>query len=194
MTQQHGHSQGVKTTLPFPSFCPVCLKPAALLCAKCKSAYYCSKECQKKHWRLSHKQACSPNPKLYTFNTDLGQFRGLSKEYFQPHEFIVIKPTEQLESITDICETALEGCDDIFDIEGFGTNQIDALWVPTEQMRSPVARRLCQRFGWTSGTYGIEKVEGYRPVEDHLVYMVLFDDCFQDTCHVTRYGNFVLWC
>jgi hypothetical protein len=48
------------------------------------------------------------------------------------------KQKQQLESITGICETALGGCDDIFD-EGFGTNQIDALWVPMEQMNSPVA-------------------------------------------------------
>jgi hypothetical protein len=94
VTQQPGHPKGVKKIIQFPFSCPACLKPAALLCEKCKSVYYCSEECQKKHWRLSHKQACSPNPKLYTFNTDLGQFHGLLKDYFQPHKFIVIKQTE----------------------------------------------------------------------------------------------------
>jgi hypothetical protein len=49
------------------------------------------------------------------------------------------KQKQQLESITGICETALGGCDDIFDIEGSRSNQIDALWVPMEQMHSPVA-------------------------------------------------------
>jgi len=129
--QEPGHRQGVKHPLPVPSFCSVCLKEATLLCGKCGSVYYCSKACQKKHWRFSHKKACSPNPKLYTVNTNLNQFRSLPQEYFEGHEFLIIKPTEKLDSIADICETALEECDDIFDIPGFGTNQIDTLWVTT---------------------------------------------------------------
>lgn len=94
-------------------------------------------------------------------------------------EFLIIKPTEKLASIADICETALEDCDDVCDIEGFGTNQIDALWVPT-QRNHPVDEQVRKRFGWTSVAYGVERMEGYRPVEDMCVYIVLFDDCFQD--------------
>lgn len=179
--EEPGHPDVVRRTLPAPAVCPVCLEPANRLCSQCESVYHCSRDCQKRHWRFCHKKACSPNPNLYAFNTSLGQFRGLPAEFFRGHEFMIIKPTEQLESIANICESALEDCDDIFDIRGFGTDQIDASWVPTQQRGNPVARRLCERFGWSSGSYGIERMEGYRVVEDHLVYAVLFDDCFQNS-------------
>jgi hypothetical protein len=109
----------------------------------------------------------------------LNQFRGLDKKYFEGHEFITIKPTNELANLAQICETALEGADDIFDIRGFGTDQIDALWISSNP-RHDIARAVQQRFGWTSGAYQIEPFEGYRCAENILVYMVLFDDCFQN--------------
>ena len=38
-----------------------CSKPGVLTCARCKVAKYCSKACQKKHWKL-HKIECKPPP------------------------------------------------------------------------------------------------------------------------------------
>ena len=38
-----------------------CSKPGVLTCARCKVAKYCSKACQKKHWKL-HKMKCKPPP------------------------------------------------------------------------------------------------------------------------------------
>jgi hypothetical protein len=39
--------------------CTVCGKDTISCCARCKTAYYCSKEHQHKHWQF-HKQDCSP--------------------------------------------------------------------------------------------------------------------------------------
>lgn len=43
--------------------CSVCYEPANLTCSRCKVAHYCSKECQKKHWKegtygAPHKVMC----------------------------------------------------------------------------------------------------------------------------------------
>lgn len=31
-------------------------------CSKCRSVYYCSRKCQKKHWKVSHRLTCSISP------------------------------------------------------------------------------------------------------------------------------------
>ena len=46
------------------SICDHCTKvttqlPKMMLCAKCMGRCYCSKECQKKHWKGGHKKVCS---------------------------------------------------------------------------------------------------------------------------------------
>ena len=39
-----------------------CTNEATLRCSRCKKVWYCSKECQKKHWPV-HKARCVPAPK-----------------------------------------------------------------------------------------------------------------------------------
>ena len=43
--------------------CAVCEKLAKCLCSGCKHVFYCSRECQKKHWS-SHKEECKTLAKL----------------------------------------------------------------------------------------------------------------------------------
>jgi len=40
--------------------CALCEKPGddLMCCSRCLSVYYCSRRCQKKHWKISHKKAC----------------------------------------------------------------------------------------------------------------------------------------
>lgn len=42
-----------------PHRCYVCRKPASQKCSACKVATYCSKICQKKHWRQGHNKDCA---------------------------------------------------------------------------------------------------------------------------------------
>ncbi|EFC44143.1 hypothetical protein NAEGRDRAFT_58086 [Naegleria gruberi] len=41
------------------TICAVCKKAASKKCANCKAVYYCSADCQKKHWSV-HKKLCKP--------------------------------------------------------------------------------------------------------------------------------------
>ena len=43
--------------------CAVCDKLAKCLCSGCKHVFYCSRECQKKHWS-NHKEECKMLAKL----------------------------------------------------------------------------------------------------------------------------------
>ena len=40
--------------------CFLCLEPSKLKCSKCLTIQYCSKECQKKDWKI-HKNNCKDN-------------------------------------------------------------------------------------------------------------------------------------
>ena len=42
------------------SYCSYCLLENIffLKCGNCMSAYYCNIECQRKHWKICHKQEC----------------------------------------------------------------------------------------------------------------------------------------
>lgn len=41
--------------------CMVCKKRAEVRCSRCKCAWYCSAECQLRHWRAYHKNHCTSN-------------------------------------------------------------------------------------------------------------------------------------
>ena len=38
--------------------CGACEAPATLVCGGCGDISYCSKECQKSHWKSGHKSSC----------------------------------------------------------------------------------------------------------------------------------------
>lgn len=160
--------------------CPVCLKNrSTLTCSRCHSVSYCSKECQTKAWKESHKKACSPNPKLYDIKLSLEPLVALPQRYNEPYEFLKIKPTEAMESLEDICENVLESADHIMDIPGFGHNQIQPTWA-ADNTSHPLHKMICETLGWTSGVYGVELVHGYRLAEDFCVYFALNDDSFSN--------------
>lgn len=46
--------------IEFPK-CHTCSKPASMKCSRCKTARYCSKECQQTDWQ-AHKPVCHPPP------------------------------------------------------------------------------------------------------------------------------------
>ena len=175
-----------------PAECPLCFAPASLKCGKCKSVFYCGAECQKKHWKKCHKKACEPNPRQYHFDVNINDFRSLvGTDAFEGHEFIVIKPTEKLSSLEDICSTCLESADNIFDkVPGFGNDQIQANWV-LNNTSHPISKAIQKHFGWTSGAHGIDTMEGYRHSEDIFVYNLMYDDNFigQTDLAVSYYGD-----
>lgn len=69
-----------------PKLCSRCLKMGdqikLMLCARCKKDSYCSKACQKAHWK-SHKVSCNDNPKVMemVIKRDLEADREVYSEY-----------------------------------------------------------------------------------------------------------------
>lgn len=77
--------------------CPIYLKKVSYTCNRWQSTSYCSKECQRRHWRKQcHKQVCQPNPSLATFEADLVPFHTLRPIDLEPHEILLLKQTEKL--------------------------------------------------------------------------------------------------
>ena len=171
--------------------CPLCFAPAYENCSVCWSVFYCSKDCQKKHWKQCHKKACKPKPHLYRFKIDIDQFKSLPQDAFEGHEFILIKPTEKLSSLEQICDVCLEPADDVFDkVQGFGCDQTQPLWALNNSNHT-ISKAIRSHFGWTSSEHGISTLEGYRHSEDHFVYMVMYDDNFlhQKDMDLSYYGD-----
>ena len=171
--------------------CPMCFKDTTKICAQCGTVSYCSKDCQLAHWKLSHKKACKQNPNRYKFKLSLDVFRDMTDDCFEGHEFLMIKPvSEKLESLQQICDVAIESADDIFDIPGFGANQIDVNWL-LENSQHIIYQKMVQKFGWTSGSIGLEMMYGYRAAEAKFMYFILCDDSFQMQLdlHPSYYGK-----
>lgn len=92
--------------------CNACNKvnPKAELCGRCKSTYYCNRECQKKDWK-DHKEVCAPK---VTFSLDLSPFKSNSKKIGNQYIPVYIidpsspSPINNLFQISDLAETI--GC------------------------------------------------------------------------------------
>ena len=173
-----------------PAECPICFAKAYDVCSRCNSVFYCSAACQKQHWKLSHKKACKPIPDRYRFEFSIDEFRTLPASAFEGHEFILIKPTEQLSSLADICDVCLESADNVLDVPGFGQNQIQPEWVMNNNYH-PSAKAVKNHFGWTGPMYEVGVLEGYRPSEDIVLYMLMYDDNFlnQTDMAMSYYGD-----
>lgn len=66
--RERGHIRSKRTSLkemsrpkrefPVSDHCRVCQRWAQQVCAKCRNAWYCSKECQKEDWKRIHRERC----------------------------------------------------------------------------------------------------------------------------------------
>lgn len=172
--------------------CPMCFKPASLKCSRCQSVFYCGENCQKQHWKKCHKKACVEKPQhLYRFDIGIDQFRSLPDEAFEGHDFLVIKPTEKLSSLDEICRDCLESADDVSEkIPGFGCNQIQKNWLMNNHS-DPICKKIQQHFGWTSGIHDISLLEGYMVSESRFAYFLMHDDNFigQTNLAISYYGD-----
>mmetsp|Transcript_8446 Transcript_8446/g.12783 ORF Transcript_8446/g.12783 Transcript_8446/m.12783 type:complete len:354 (+) Transcript_8446:123-1184(+) len=159
------------------SKCRLCFKLAIKTCSQCRTTSYCSKQCQLLHWKESHKKACKPNPSPALMKGDLDVFRSLSPSDFVGHEFILIKPVPGPLSLQEICDQCLEPADDIMDIPGFGHDQIQELWA-AQNYHDRISQQIVKKYGWTSGRYGVDSMEGYLPKEDDAMVFMMSDDSF----------------
>mmetsp|Transcript_26462 Transcript_26462/g.62987 ORF Transcript_26462/g.62987 Transcript_26462/m.62987 type:complete len:171 (-) Transcript_26462:1307-1819(-) len=62
--------------------CPVCTKPASKRCSRCHQVWYCSTDCQKRHWKIGgHKQVCDSLFQSNQYELHKKAFDTISKKY-----------------------------------------------------------------------------------------------------------------
>ena len=69
--------------------CPICLLPSDLSCSSCKKVNYCSREHQKKHWKI-HKPDCFPG--IIEYSPTLGRYLVASRDIEQGEIILREKP------------------------------------------------------------------------------------------------------
>ena len=60
--------------------CQVCGKDASKKCSRCSLAWYCSAECQKKHWK-EHKSVCNSEYQSHQYELHKKAFDTIIKKY-----------------------------------------------------------------------------------------------------------------
>ena len=53
-----GYTKQIWASAEIDAVCYVCGTPSATRCKQCKIATYCSRDCQKQHWKAGHKHDC----------------------------------------------------------------------------------------------------------------------------------------
>jgi ribosomal protein L37AE/L43A len=61
--------------------CPVCGKPAPKRCSRCQKLWYCSGDCQKRHWKAGHKKVCDSLFQSNQYELHKKAFDAISKKY-----------------------------------------------------------------------------------------------------------------
>ncbi len=59
--------------------CPVCQKTAETKCTACRQVFYCSKPCQKRHWK-EHKFGCKKLPYKVESSAEMGRYLVASRD------------------------------------------------------------------------------------------------------------------
>ena len=99
---------------------PTCNNPGALTCARCKMVKYCSKICQKKHWKI-HKMKCKTPPPPPGGNPPVGRATKNNKPTQTYHNITIFQSSYPCE----IC--GLVGCGN-----NHGMNEISYSMQPEE--------------------------------------------------------------
>jgi len=139
-------------------------KAATLLCTRCHCTRYCSKECQRKHWK-SHKKQCCHDP-LYNMpdtSITVPTYREYTQEEAEHEHAGYILLPGQLDGLpTD-------------DRDGYCRLVVAADDKLVSEVRSAGLDKQIGELGWTS--VGTNPVMGYS-YEDSIIFRLYYDDNF----------------
>jgi tetratricopeptide (TPR) repeat protein len=94
-----------------PALCDNCQKSdldAKHRCSQCRSVYYCSAECQKQHWKSSHKSECKKVVEKKKKHEEMKQFaikkalKYLNEDIYEPCAICFEVPTHPFTSFDEI--------------------------------------------------------------------------------------------
>lgn len=93
--------------------CPVCKKVAENKCTGCKKVFYCTRECQKKHWKM-HKTECKSLPYKICQSDLLGKYLVASRnlkegEVIFSEAPLVVGPVFMTTPVCLHCYTPVDG-------------------------------------------------------------------------------------
>jgi len=156
--------------------CARCELPASRVCTRCRCTVYCSEECQRKHWRSSHKAQCTSDP-LFGISKELSlpRYRDFSAEEKQENFAFTLLPgrckgqqTNDRDGYCRLVEITEQEFVDFWHKKN--SKQV---------VEKDEENRIVSMMGWGFMGMGTEPVTGFSG-EDSVIFRVFFDDNFQN--------------
>jgi len=157
--------------------CAKCSEPALRVCTKCRCTSYCDEDCQRKHWKMGHKQECSVDPLYFLpklLERSLPEYRDFTKEEKTNRLSFTIQ--------TGTAGLALDATRDI-DTRDYYCKIITTTdpelekHLQIEGLIGQPDKKILRRIGWD--TLSAQAVTGFS-AEDAEVFRIIFEDNFQN--------------
>jgi hypothetical protein len=155
--------------------CSHCLRIGAasefLRCSRCKSYVYCNKDCQKEHWKKSHKNSCKPQAITppTAASCMLPRKKDDDPDLDVGYKYIVLNPGLPNPSYINFLATSRGLNDD---------SELDALISNQDGVSNEVKETLKERYNWPGGA-SPNLVPGFRDEFDGRYLTCIADDNFQ---------------
>lgn len=155
--------------------CCSCLRLGApsefLRCSRCKAFVYCDQDCQREHWKRTHKKCCQPPTKSPPAYAPLPWKADDDPDLDARYKYILVAPGEDRPSYAAFVASA-RGINDEAELDSFLADPLNA--------DDRVKTVLKDRYRWPSGP-GAFPVPGFRDLFDGTHMRCVADHSFQ-TC------------
>jgi len=155
--------------------CAMCnVKPASMVCTRCRCTRYCGRECQKKHWTEGgHKQQCSLDPLYHLSGVPIPKYRTYTpNELKEEHSAYILQPGllygTEIDDRDSYCRLVVPASQEIVDCY----RKVAPSFNGAIKTGTTAEVKLRKLMGWNH--IGKNSALGYS-YEDRQVFRVLFD-------------------